>query len=492
MAYKKNGKRRLQKRNFFDNFKLPEDPTNFLRRYMKQAAVRYIKDKTGDNRLSNMVIDTVAGLPTPRKEPRPDPGGGKGPGPAAVVVPDKTNDVGKGKKRRRPSSSSTKRGRRATVVHGKTGPKFKRARRTKLSKFAKYGMQMQYEYRDSVTDPQCVYLGHGVPIDQLYKTVIYSVVKRLFLDAGIEIENFDAIIQRGATAPTGFRYYVDIYFWDNVGSTDLTRIQYVHDYTQNKESYVDMVDRIVEVIDTALSAGAVLPVFDKFELYIGNSTERYDCLARLPLADCRFTMEFKGKLSIQNVTTASGGEGDSKLSTDRIDINPVKGLKYESINQTNCILPKIRNENTTAAWGAFMVELDSGHFQLGAADLAGTFSTFKNGMNSGYYKPPNPRSFHAVKCTSARIEPGEIRMNYLKWGTSLKFQRFMELIHDQVVNRAGTSFVKLGKVAMFAFEHALCQATESPIKLDYQCDWTLGCRLYYRKVASVPMVRVEA
>jgi len=490
---KANGRRKLYKRNFFPKLRLPVLDTHYVHKHIRKEMARYLKQATGNHPLANMAIDTAEtmGKPPFKRPPSPDPG----PGPAAAVE-DKSdaNSAAVGKKRKGSGNgggANSKRGRGGTVIHGKSGPKFKRARRTKLSKFAKYGMQLQYEHRGTVDDPQCVYLGHGVPVDQIFKSVIYSIVKRLFLDHGVEIENFDAPVQIGANAPATFRYYFDVHYWASVDDDEMSDFTYVHDYSTNKRTYVDIVQNLAAAFDTALTDAGVLPSFERIEMFIGNSTERYDNVARLPLNDCQFEMQFKGKLSIQNTTVANGGEGDQKLFLDRIDTNPVKGLKYESMSATNCILPKIRSEETQAQWKAFLADKDTGLFAIKSTDLAGNHTTEKAGMNVGYYKPVNPRSLRAVKATSARIEPGEIRVNYLKWSTKMKFQRFLEAVYDQVANRATTKYVKFGKVAMFGFEHAMCQSNDSDIQLDYQSEWTIGCRLFYRKVASVPVVRVQ-
>lgn len=396
-------------------------------------------------------------------------------------------------KKRKGRGKSVRGNRTGSVVHGKMGTHFKRTRRTKYSKFSKYGVQLTYETRDSVNDPQCVYICAGTPTDQIWRAAWFCIVKRLFLIAGIEVENYDASLDKNTASPAGFKYTFLINYWANVGAPALaTPITYVHDFTANKITYVHAVDNILDALNTAFSVGTTLPQFHEIELYQGNTAEgNYGVsIAHIPFAECKLDMSMKAKLILQNVTQATGGTGDAKLSTDRIDINPLKGIKYETTYPTNCILPRIRDETTQASYLAFMPNFQTGITDIQAASLAGLFSNYKEGMAVGFYKPPAPKSLLGVKAAPARIEPGEIKQSYYNWRQKLKFTTLIEKLYDQWIDRSGTTYVKFGKVQMFAFEHALCQAAEQNVSIDYQFDFTIGCTMYYKKPHSVPIVRI--
>lgn len=404
-----------------------------------------------------------------------------------------------GRKRARSNASSSTGVSKSTkhnVVVGKTGRRFGRARKSRVSKYAKPGVQLVYETRSTVSDGQCVYAGYGVPVDQAIKSVFYCLVKKLFTIAGNQVRNFDEVIPRPQVTPGAGTYTIDLFFYASNKSTGLTNLSYVHDYTTDKITYTNAADNLQDIVDTFVTAAQSIFQIDwsKVVLRSADTTGGTSTLAEIPLDKTSLQLAFGATCRLQNVTQASGGTGDAKLSTDRIDINPIKGIKYVSQKVNNAILPRIRDDTTQAGYGAFMPDRKSGLFALTAANLTGgtiTPGTFPAGMSQGFNKPPPGSSFRSVKTVGVAIEPGEIRHDKMYYKYKGSFTDFFTRVMPQLQDEASTTQCNFGKVTMFAFEHAVCQTTESNVAVDFQVDWKVSCAISFHKPATVPIVRIQ-
>lgn len=475
---KKNGRRRIGKRNYGNQLVRHGSTLAATSLAAAYEAGRRLWDSTAETRRYRQ--SEMAALRAHDRQAQED-----------LIA----NDSGKRKQPKRQmvkasTASKSKPKTKSSVVIGKSGDKFPKTRRIKKSKYAKYGVQLQYEYRGTVTDGQCVYLGYGVPAKRVIQSAWYCVVKRLFLNHGAEIENFDQSIPVPSNAATK-QWTIYINYWANIASTTISAITVTHDYSAGKITYSDLVNNIVSAIDTALSAGDKPPIWQKIEMYQGIVASPSDnAVAYVQLDQARIELNYKAKLYIQNSTTAPGGDAQTKFNTDRIDINPLRGRKYSAV-YTNAILPRIRDEATVAAYKPLIADQDTGLFSVTATQEAGTFGTLSTLMGGGFYKTPDASSFVSTKGVSVNLQPGEIKRDfqYFKWKGTL--QRFMELVHDEVVDFTDTKYMRFGRVTMFAFEHELCQSTESNIVCDYEGDFEVAARMKFRKPRSVPVVRVQ-
>lgn len=382
----------------------------------------------------------------------------------------------------------------ASVVHGKTGPAIARARRAKTSKFSRPGVQLITENRTTITDPQCVYVGYGVPVNQAIRSMFFCVVKKLFTVAGYQVNNYDEPVPRVANQTL----IVTLTFYASNISTGITTITSTIDGTANQVTYVNCADNLNTAADVWVTAAQSIyqihwskATLTQTTTDSGTNTSTVS-LAEIPLDRSSVVLNYKAKLRIQNTTQAAGGTGQEKLMLDRIDVNPIRGIKYVGTRLNNAILPRIRDDTTQPNYKAFMADRDSGLFAIKAADLLGTFSSLQAGMSSGFNKPPPPNSFQSVKAASVKLEPGEIKTDYLSYTYRGSFQNFFTKLMGQFQDRTGTTQVNFGKVTMFAFEHMLYQTTDAAVNVDVQHDWTIGSSITFKKPLTVPVVRVQS
>lgn len=381
-------------------------------------------------------------------------------------------------------------------VISKSGGAFQKARRFKKSKYARPGVQLQYEYRDGGSDPQSLYLGYGTPTYRFLEAAVFCLVKKMFQLHGFEIENFDQTIPGPSSAATK-QWTVYINYWQYISSTGLSTLTITHDYSAGKITYQDMVTQIISAMDTAFTSGNGVPIFNKMELYAGIvATPQGTALVYMDLQNVSFDFNYKAKLQVQNVTQASTTDAViSKLDTGRIDVNPIVGWKYKA-SGTNGIVPRIRDDATAAGWLPLTADLKTGLFETTSVLQAGaTFTSLAAIMGSAWYKTPDPCSFTKVKAVKVILEPGEIKTDYQRYKTRLTLQKLMTKIFDQVQSATGsvTAWVPLGCITMFAFEHKLKQQTsDSDVAVDYQGDYEVACLIHYKKPATVPVVRVSS
>ena len=450
------GRRRLRKRQ------IPMDIDRQITDAAMQAGEKMVKDKLGQ-------WGWVGGIP-PKIKPKPW---------------SKTNV-------KRPKSGTAAPAARRSVVVGKRGPDFPKTRKNKKNPFAKFGVQLQYEYRGTINDPNCIYIGYGTPVKRVFESAIYCILKRLFLDAGIAIENYDEVVPIPSSSGTA-AWTVYFNYYPTINSTAQSSFFATIDYSAGKKTYSNFVTQIVAAFDTTFSS-AIPCVLHCVDLYQGViATPSGNSVARVYLDTATINFRYKAFLESQNATVAPNGTADTKYNTDRIDVNPLRGKKYSVLN-TNCMIPRLRDETTTPAgigYLPFLADQETGLYSATATNEAGTFATLATVMGSGFYKAPEASSFQKARGVGIHLEPGEIKKDsqYFAWRGSM--QRLFELIYDQIVDFATTKYVKFGRFTTFAWEHMNQQSADVNVQVDYEGNYEVAAAMKFRKPPSVPVVRVQ-
>lgn len=407
-------------------------------------------------------------------------------------------------RRKLPAASrgkSTKTSSKIMAVQGKSGPAIPRAtkKRARPTRSQKKGFVFVNEQRATATDPDCVYVGHGVPINQVCRGICRVVIFEIFKKAGFIIEDWQQNIPKKSTQC----YELNYYYYSTASSTAVSSGTVRFGGTETNGSvyttttYEQCVSAFFGDIDNLFTTASTIPVFQRFELIEGATTDVAatvgPAIAEIFADNLYVHVEFKSKLICQNVTQAAGGTGDAKLYIDRIDTNPVRGRKFETIKWANTIFPKNRNEATIASYGALQCDRDNGVFGTTASALGPTQSTTTTALvYNNWKKVPYGSVFKNVKASPTfELQPGEIRTDTLFFKSHSKWQTLVEKVWTQLQDFGTTYYVDYGKVSVLAFELKLQDSSDSNVTMNFENSWTLGMSSTYKRTYSVPQIRVN-
>lgn len=427
--------------------------------------------------------------------------------PMVVDTPARSRSGTRGRKRQRSSSSSVRRrsrGRRGassasrrargrrnrtqTFIKSADGPFLPKAKKRfeKPTNASKRGVEYMYEASATVNDANAVYVGHGVPCNQVLRACMMALVRKMFQIAGKEVNNFNADIVRPSTT-TNFQVITQ--FFKDMNAPGLTDSTYTHDFSAGKKTYYDMAEGICASWDTTFGTvdGLNIPQLVKMKLvqYDNVVTAVATEMAEVYLDDATFQLKFHSALKFQNVTQTSAGTGDTKLNTEATTANPLRGRKFTSTKWTNTLIPRVRSEGTTASWGQIYCDVNNGGYTATAANIAG------GAPDAAFKKLPPPGSFQNVKSCSFTIQPGEIRGDALRFSARFRLQSLFVKLLKFITDRSTNRFLEFGKISVLGFEHELKQsASEANVAVDVQYNWKMSVTVSYKKHQAVEIITV--
>lgn len=336
----------------------------------------------------------------------------------------------------------------------------------------------------------CQYVGHGPATKRVYSSVGRALMKVLWNRAGLNLKNWDELIE--GLAPT-VHYWIVITYQELDSNTGGLVSQYI-DITK---TYATIADELVAKIAAIAERVTFADMFLLQGTSSTNSASTDLPRAKVNLDDVHLFFEFYSTLKIQNRTlgqAVSGvtGDGDADLE-DNIANNPLVGKCYTSDKkwQNGFTINQLPQAST--------IDLK----QLSADNLTGIIqfpSTIFDGtpaLQNYCRKPPPPFVFGVAKASTVVIRPGEIRPSKISFKCTMKFNTFfMKYIYESLRTITTGPFNSkdflFGHAEMIGIEKYLESRVESaPISLACQIDQTYICyaktKADYR---SIPRVEV--
>jgi len=367
---------------------------------------------------------------------------------------------------------------------------FKRGKRLRLDPYTQYGFVTTTEITGSVTDADCVYIGHSAMAGaHMLDNILCTLLRTLFQSVGHQVitDRYQTIVSQSAAATLGSIGYMLRLEKRNMTSDALTAFEYslaandsigsiigdaatgsVGLWATLRNTFIDYLSGL-----DANALGITVPT--RLMLFMRDSdgagvVNRF--IGELRIDQMQLHVRVKSELKIQNRTAAASASNDAEDVTN----NPIQGLKY-SFNSGSPL------------WAA------NGPNVLGRMpDFTGVItqrvSSFFIGADSGTYRePPNPKMWrNCVASAKVRLEPGAIKSDFIKYEVSMPLLKFL----DRMGWRRGANTLEngitqpqtvkiVGKSTLLALEDVINVSAATVINCAYEVNRVTGCYITFKK-----------
>lgn len=395
-----------------------------------------------------------------------------------------------------PSASKTKTTKTKKSVsfassQGKTG-KYAGKVTTKTKKFDnsynEYGSVLRLETNGDINASECQYLGHStIAPRKLLDSICRCIVKELCKQAGRSIMNWDELWETTSTGTRvwaiGYEYFTLDIPNGNSPDTDPTTT-YRSILIASTNSFNQIALNLASDLHTAF-VNAEKHEIIKFVLRVDNpGVSLLETPATIYANQLKLTVSGVSYMKIQNVTNAATivGEEEGNDSRDNVNANPINYRCYDQ-NYKNGFMYTFKR-NITGATNKF-------GFIANDSNAVIQYDPSDNNFNQ-LYKPPSPYALGLgkgkAKSSNGVINPGDIKTSYITSTKTYTFNQLLFLIADTL----GDTFdyiINMGKSRLFAFEHLLKVTGDPNIRLNYQLDYTLKVKYYYKpKIVSEQII----
>jgi hypothetical protein len=363
------------------------------------------------------------------------------------------------------------------------GRKFKRGRKTRVSKLAAYGAMIKTETGGEVTHPECVYVGHATCApEKVLRVAVMALLRKLFALKGIYIKAFTDSPRERQGPPATARIGAFQYYWKDGEVGAITEQVVTLNATDN---YDNMVDNIIIDFKTRF-APVNLPVIEAFELRLDTqeATSVTMLPARLLTNNMRVSLFMTSEMSIQNRTVAAtAGTGDEHRDANDVQNNPLEGYCYYTKSNTFRVAQRDQYATSTT-YAEFGPDLTYGDITLTPA------SAGLNAQDQENLKRPVTHSYFR-SCTRSRrhsIQPGQIRKSKLKNSVTMKFNMLLRKLEHWFHNSTTEGLtVFIGSARMFGFEKLMhTRATNEPdMIVGYEVNNFYGATIRCGKIGIV-------
>jgi len=351
--------------------------------------------------------------------------------------------------------------------------------------FLKNGLQLNYENKGIVTDPECVYIGHGLPTLAVFRSLMRMIIKDLFEQSGVQILDFSYNVPRQGTQT----YQIQIWYYPTVTATNLTQLGVISTDLINP-TFEEIQIALTAQWDASFSVSENIPIIHKFTLIEGATALPNAPVSSLIYAtDYFIELEYKSTLTLQNQTASGDGTELEDELVRNTNMNPLKGMRYSSFKWANYLLPKSRTEATLVSWTGFITSANTGTFTNTAANLG------SGGLGSTtnlYKKPPNATHFQDVSAIKVSLNPGTIKDDNINFKCYMRFQQYIEKLHNVAIFTGNNPFCPIGRVQLFAFEHKLkSSAGEADASVAFENNYKIKMASSYKKPTTTVITIVN-
>jgi len=365
--------------------------------------------------------------------------------------------------------------------------KFKKSKRVTdpFKMYGRTGFVKSTEVRGSVSDPDCVYIGHScIGIYQAYELVACALLRKLFTKIGrlniTDIKDtlvsdlpgdassflIELVVMNNESGNRAVENHIcnpSDSIYDLVGCDMDVAVPTWVGFRTRMLAYMRGTDANVEPLSLRLFRAD----YDTFDL---GAPVKWTHSGDLDLRNEMVHFHSSSTMKIQNRSLNASGSGD----TDTVSTNPIVGYRYGFGSG----VPIVRGAQSNGA--AFnksylftTINQDTGVQLLRAAQFDAT--------NSIFYEPAQPGTFVNIKNSNhIKLDPGHIKYSTITYTKTMSFSRFLKVLSDQI--NGGTKIMNIpGSFEMFAFEDVINLQAANKIILAYEVDRKMGCFLKTHK-----------
>jgi len=368
------------------------------------------------------------------------------------------------------------------ATKGKYAGRFRRrkVRRDKTDKYRNYGFCNTTEITGTVSDPDCVYIGHSTTSGHRILTVfLQAALRKLFRHVGYTCTNITDPLLGYHPNSDGWRLILSVkevttgvitdVTYDTAASDSIFRI--VGDTVNGiAPAWPNLYNFWVNYIQNGPPTGATQQP-TRLSLYQrdGNVANFYHFMGDIYFPNERINLHVRSELKIQNRTLSTSGSGDA----EDVSNNPLIGKSY----QFSSANPRLRVENCDIIGSM----LDAtGVITRRAAEFPAATSVLMR-------EPPSPKIFwNVVKSGKAAIGPGNIKKDLLTYTVSMAVYDFFQKLDWRPFSATVATAISmkgLGKSALFALEDLINVNLAQNISIAYEVNRQEMCYLTTRKTS---------
>lgn len=351
--------------------------------------------------------------------------------------------------------------------------KFKKGRKVARDPYASKGFRHTVEIHGTVSDPDCVYVGHstfsGIQTLELLSQVL---LRKLFAKAGVQIRDIHEPI-RGYQANTSSMWRIVITRVNKEDGTVDTSVQHTTPAGADESIYLMVGDQQAGVVgsftglynvlyDAALGGNGAdvrnvrIPTSIALYQEEENITQFFQFRAELKLDNEHVNIMTKSELKIQNRSvSASGG-----TTTESVDANPLMGKLYHF----NGGAPRAR-----VPYVNFIESVPdmSGVITTRAAQLTATGAQYMS-------EPPGGKAFWNCKSIAKiGLQPGQIRYDSISFKRKMQIHKFLKAMN--LGSGPSQRQINLfGKSALIALEDVINVNASQNIVCSYEVNREYG------------------
>lgn len=347
---------------------------------------------------------------------------------------------------------------------GKFAGKKKYQKRKVAGLFDKYGCVLKHEHSFAQTSTECVYIGHGTPVDNTFNIAIHALVRSLFHKAGYDIDDW-----RSTCGFSGFS--IDMKY-TNGGSTTQQALGFS---IADTATYADIAGNLVNAIRAAITSTVPSIQWQFLELLHDTGEPGLLLLAKINLEEYYMVVDYWSILKIKNVSLAADAS-DGDLITN-VEAQPLNGRSYTTSKWANGFQLTKRYRSPTDNVGASTLVSNK---NTGAISSDSSVVWGENNSTNPYRKPPPAYAFGVEKSAVARLNPGELKVDVHKWKAKMSFNVFTEkLIFSVEATDTDGNFRPFGKSTIYALEREVEIGTGGPqIRVACEVAFVLKVRGY--------------
>lgn len=365
--------------------------------------------------------------------------------------------------RRRP----VRRLRRVVVYRKKSSKKLSRSSRSKFSakrrqktvSYSKMGSVLTREDGGTISDTQCVYIGHSIAFFQVFQSVCRAVIRELFRQKGELIVDWtDHWLGAAGEMTISYKYK-----YPSANSLDQVNLALTA-----ATSYAGLADLLrLSIIGnfTGVNTGQVI-----YDVWLRDTAAPTVVHGLVNFNQCTFYFFVKSTLKVQNATHAA----DVLENDQYTDIHnrPVVGKVYHSKRQLSGFLPNSRPLRGSVAEVGYQSFL---------GDFVGGLIKASSSLNCAMQtKKPPPGYFFNANATFTKLAPGQIRRYSWIYNKKMNGSNFLQKFCNYVnLAHTGVQSVPIGPAQMIGLEKEIDirTADESSVVVGYQLDQSYCCAL---------------
>lgn len=336
--------------------------------------------------------------------------------------------------------------------------------------FSSYGATSTREVSGTITDPDCVYLGHSsLAPSELLRVTVYGLLRKLYNEAiGWDGDNLSTIIPYRMTAlgaQVSDGHKVVLKYVTNMSLN--TKDQYVLDCTALDLTLAG----VSEFFYTFLSQFSSQDTDWKNRRLLWISivdTGTGHTRGHIDLNSAKVSFMTKSELKVQNCTIPETGA----VTEDHVLNQPLVGRTYSF----KSYLP---------------ASTDDDQNYIDAIDQESGVMTWRANQSSGvqyetWKEPPPSKAFsNCAGSATVRLEPGHIKMHTSITRRVMSFESLLMALCIRQGGNTNSRSTRVGQHDLFALERVLQIAGVLPIKIIYECNILTCATVLTRKRHSV-------